>query len=86
MKGNTKLQQSARLQKAQDGRVLGLCLFVPAHILPDLPLGVDVLDFETEVSGDKITIKVKSISKQGGVTHSKSSLVQGPNLGGTHVG
>jgi len=76
----------AKLQKTQDGKVLGMCLFIPACILPDLPSDVDSLNFKIEASDDNITIKLKPISKQEGVPHSKSSLVQGPDLGGTHVG
>jgi len=58
--GGRKLQQSARLQKTQDGRVLGACLFIPAHILPDLPPDVDSLDFVIEGSGNRLVIRMRS--------------------------
>jgi len=59
-------QVRAKLQKTRDGKILGACLFIPAHILPDLPPDTDSLDFVIQKSDNRLTLIMKSnFSKEG---------------------
>jgi len=62
-------QITAKLQRTRDGEILGACLFIPVHILPNLPPETDSLDFKIAKRGNRLAITV--VPKEG-VVHEKS--------------